>query len=212
MFKASTYVKLKLSLLQGKINQGLTININAMTNNYDFKSIYSAKALFTAVLIIIFCLAVDSVKAQTFYRSVSASQLDIPTITNVESTKEIKSEGAYLIKDGQLDEIYNLKLTLPAYIFHSSIADKKITFEKTHVMVLPIMGMVHLIGTLDVDGVKSTTNFQLGFYINSDQSITFKGTKSIKLNDFFKELSSKEIKVDIDFVLKNNLAVLTAKY
>ena len=185
-----------------------------MKNNYTLKSIYSAKALFSSVLVVLFCSVLNSVNAQTLYRSVSASHVGLATISSIAPVQEIKSEGAFLIKDGQLEEIYNLKLTLPATKFSSSIADKKITFEKTNVMVLPIMGMVHIIGTLDVDGVKSTTNFQLGFHVNSDQTITFKGTKAFKLNDLVEGLSSSELKVDIDFVLKNNksnLAVLTAK-
>ena len=130
-----------------------------------------------------------------------------------------ESEGTYLIKDGELDEIYSLKFVLPSAqlkTLHtdSLIGKKKIMFEQTRVMVLPIMGMVHCIGMLDIDGIRSTTSFHLGFSINSDQSITFKGTKLFKLNDFDENLSKEELKLDIDFILKsskNNLSVLTTK-
>ncbi|MEJ5996400.1 hypothetical protein WG904_18370 [Pedobacter sp. Du54] len=185
-----------------------------MRNNYTRTSTYPAPAIFACLLILGIALLTPLVKAQAFYRTVSSSQLNITAVPIVEPVYEIKSEGTYLIKDGMLDEIYNLRLTWPAIKFDSLVSDKKITFEQTRVMVLPIMSMVHIIGTLDVDGIKSTTNFQLGFHINSDQSITFKGVKLFKLNDLAKDLSSNELKLAIDFVLKNNknnLAVITAK-
>ncbi|MES2652669.1 MAG: hypothetical protein V4663_13080 [Bacteroidota bacterium] len=184
-----------------------------MRNNY-MHTTYSGSTRFAFILIVFFGLSVQLVNAQTFYKAVSASQLKMAIEPVVESSKGIKSEGAYLIKDGQLDEIYRLKLILPTMLLDSVLKDKKITFEQTRVMILPIMGMVHFVGTLDVDGIKSTTSFQLGFIVNSDQSITFKGTKLLKLSDLFNDLPKDELKLDIDFVLKNsksNLAVLTSK-
>ncbi|RYG06592.1 MAG: hypothetical protein EOO07_28945 [Chitinophagaceae bacterium] len=185
-----------------------------MKHNYAFGTSYAAKSIFTSVIIIIFCSAFTVANAQTLYRAVSASQIDINALTPSESNKGIISEGTYLIKDGQLDELYNLKLILQTSILDSLLGGKKVTFEQTRVMVLPIMGMVHVVGVLDVDGLKTTTSFQLGFSINSDQSITFKGNKLLKMNELVKEFPSSELKLDIDFVLKNtknNLAALKAK-
>lgn len=156
-----------------------------------------AKAIFSFTLIIFSLSFVKSANAQTL------SKITSIVSASISSNNDFKSEGAYLLKDGQLDEVYNLKFNLPT-------ADKKITFEQTHVMVLPIMGMAHFVGTLDIDGVRNVTSFQLGFLVNDDQSITFKGTKSIQLSD----LSKEELKVNIDFVLKNNrndLAIVTTK-
>ena len=176
--------------------------LKAMKNNY------TCTATFIFAFIVFFGLSVQLTSAQTSYTTVYAP--------NGLSTEP---EGAYLIKDGELDDIYNLKFVLPTtqlktLHIDSLIGNKKITFEQTRVMVLPIMGMVHFIGTLDVDGIRNTTSFQLDFSINRDQSITFKGTKLFKLSDFDENLSKEELKLDIDFVLKNsknNLSVLTTK-
>ncbi len=183
-----------------------------MTKIYK-ESTFSA-AIFASMLILFFGVSMPIAKAQTFYRSVSATQINMSAISSNIQSKEIKSEGSFLIKDGSLDEIYNLKLILPTVRLDSLIGSKKITFEQTRVMVLPIMGMVHVIGTLDVEGSKSTTSLQLGFVVNNDQSVTFKGAKMLKLSDLVKDFPGDELNFDINFVLrndKNNLVTLTAK-
>jgi len=190
-----------------------------MRNNYICTTAYFSKLIFSFLLIIYSSLYLTPANAQSLYRVVSASKVDLTASKSVETDKEVKIEGNYLIKNGQLDEIYNLKFVLPTaqlneHPIGALIKDKKITFEQTRVMVLPIMSMVHFVGILDVDGVQSTTSFQLAFLVNSDDSITFKGTKSFKWNDFIKDSLKDELKLDIDFVLKNNksdLAVLMAK-
>ena len=187
-----------------------------MRNNYNYTGLHASKATFTFVIVVFFGLFVQIANAQTLYNTVSASQVNIP---NGFTDAYTKSEGTYLIKDGELDDIYSLKLVLPTaqlktFLTDSLIGKKKITFEQTRVMVLPVMGMVHFIGMLDVDGVRSTTSFQLGFSINSDQSITFKGSKLFKLSDFDENLPKEELKLDIGFVLKNiknNQTVLKTK-
>ncbi len=181
-----------------------------MRNNYTCTTHSSTKTTSIFAIFLFMSFFAQFAYAQTFYGAVSSSKLEMSS----KIRGEIKSEGSYLIKDGQLDEIYKLKLLLPSTFLDSVLKDKKVVFEQTHVMILPIMGMVHFVGTLDIDGVKSTTSFQLGFIVNSDQSITFKGTKLLKLSDLFKDLPKDELKLDINFVLKNSkndLAALKAK-
>lgn len=182
-----------------------------MKNNYTRTT---APFIFASLLIVFFGFSFQSVNAQTFYKAVSASHLNITPNNRVGLHPEIKSEGTFLIKDGVLDEIYSLKLILPTKVDSRIIGDRKISFEQTRVMVLPIMGMAHFVGVLDVGGVKTTTSFQLGFALNSDQSITFKGTKLFKLSELGEGFPNEELKFELDFVLKNNkneLAALTAK-
>ena len=166
----------------------MNYKLNAMRNKNTYTAIF---------IFILFCaFFVQSTNAQTLYSTISAPQ------QNVVNELSTESEGSYLIKDGELDEIYGLKLKT---IFADSLTgNRKITFEQTRVMVLPIMGMVHFVGTLDIDGFRNTTSFQLGFLVNSDKSITFKGTKLLRLSDFDENLSKEELKLDIDFVLKNS--------
>lgn len=187
-----------------------------MRKNYACTTTFPAHFLFFFLFVLCFSLYIRPAVAQTLYRAVSASQVEKVIEANIEraSPMLIQSSGTYLIKDGQLDDIYNLKLIFPSVKLDSLIGNKPVTFEQTRIMVLPIMGMVHIVGTLDVDGAKSTTDFQLGFSINNDQSITFKGTKSFKLDDLVKGMSNQELKLDIDFVLKqdkNILVTLTSR-
>ncbi|MDT4840000.1 hypothetical protein FQZ97_738060 [compost metagenome] len=89
---------------------------------------------------------------------------------------------------------------------------KRIAFEQKRVMILPTMGMVHFVGVLDIDGVKNTTNFQLSFVVNEDESIHIKGTKKIKLSDFTKEAvytadiinPNDEVTLDVNLLLKQD--------
>ena len=169
---------------------------------------------FTFAFILVACIGlnVQSANAKTLNETSPVSNVKVSSEKN-EPKLLIKSEGAYSLKDGQLDEINKLKLTFPSSMDHVLI-DKKITFQQTHVMVLPIMGMVHFVGMLDVGGVKGIVSFQLGFTINPDQSLSFKGNKTIKLNDVASELPKHELMLTLDFDLKNDknaLAVVTAK-
>lgn len=123
----------------------------------------------------------------------------------------ILCEGSYQIKDGVLDDIFNMKLVLPAAKIDSLLGNKTYKFEQTRVMVLPILSMVHLVGVLDVDGVKNTTYFQLSFLVNEDESVQFKGTKKFNMGEFGQHFTGKDLQMEIDFVLKNkknNLASL----
>lgn len=185
-----------------------------MRNNYTCTTVNFGSILFAFILIVFCSLPSQSVCAQAFYKTLSASQLNIGVSVAGETNTTIKSEGIYFIKDGQLDDISKLKLTLPTSLLDSVLKDKKITFEQTHVMVLPIMGMAHFVGMLDVSGVKGIVSFQLGFTVNNDQSITFKGNKLVKLDDLAKEMPKHDLMLSLDFVLKNdknNLVALTSK-
>jgi len=190
-----------------------------MRNTYTSPAPFSTKTVFLFLFALSFMLSSQLVSAQALYTSASASSLNVNSTATVNLPSEIKSEGGFMIKDGQLDEIFNLKFDLPSNLLKSPtlsalLAGKKITFEQTRVMILPMMKMVHFVGTLDVGGVQSPASFILGFVVNSDESITFNGSKTFKQNDFAKNLPNNELKLDINFVIKNSrndLAVLTAK-
>lgn len=183
-----------------------------MKKNYSCTISNFGRILFALASFVIFNFSAQSANAQTLFKALSSSQINVeaqsPLVLNT-----IQSEGAYLIKDGQLDEINKLKLTLPPSSL-DVLRDKKITFEQTHVMVLPIMGMTHFVGMLDVGGIKGIVSFQLGFSLNADQSITFKGNKLVKLEELSKDLPKHDLMLELDFVLKNtktDLAVLSTK-
>ncbi|SFH45583.1 hypothetical protein [Pedobacter insulae] len=183
--------------------------------NYAFETSCFSKISFMFLLVTLLIGTTLQSDAQTLYRAVMAADLDLVqeplSELVVEAANEVKCEGRYLIKDGQLDEIYNLKFVLPSVQLNvqstnSNLGGKKVTFEQTQVMVLPMMGMVHVVGFLTIGGVSNTSSFLLKFKVNSDQSISFNGEKSVKLLEYFPAVSHEmmdEVQLNIDFVLKN---------
>jgi hypothetical protein len=182
------------------------------------------KAFNLFLLVVLITLFFQQVSAQTLYKTVAATQVNIQADLQyaTEQNSDIKSEGSFVIKDGTIDDISSFKFILPnsqlkTLFADSVIGDKSISFVQTHVMVLPLMGMVHFVGMLEVGGDQSWADFQLAFAVNSDQSITFKGTKVLKLSDYMKQpfynvsttKPKDEVTLKMNFVLKNNLAVLT---
>lgn len=145
-------------------------------------------------------------KAQVLYRSIAAAQIEMLDASKVGETINSNSQGRFTIKDGVLEDIHSFKFVLvdselKALLANQLATTDSISFEQSHVMVLPMMGMVHFIGKLTIGEVSNRADFQLGFVVNKDETVTFKGTKSIKLSDYAK--TEKEIMLDINFVLTN---------
>jgi hypothetical protein len=194
---------------------------NHLPKNFSHRRVSFVFFLFTLLI----GQAIES-RAQDLYRLAVVSDLkaleNSTTDPTLKSTKEIECEGSYLIKDGSLDEVYKLKFVLPsvqlkATTTNSLISDQKVTFEQTHIMVLPAMGMVHVVGSLTIGEITSTDSFMLKFKINEDQSIYFSGEKPVRLVLYYPNLAAKnsdEVQLALNFVLKNsknNSGVLAAK-
>lgn len=196
--------------------------------NYTYKIFCQRKVSFMFLLVTLFTVSTLQTNAQTLYRVSAVADVDVTESFSIEPvpvaepSKEVKCEGSYLIKDGQLDDIYNLKFVLPSVQLktqstNSIIGEKKITFEQTHVMVLPMMGMVHVVGALTIGDVSNTGSFLLKYKVNDDQSISFNGEKTVKLIQYYPDVVAKtvdELQLEINFVLKkdkNNLKGLTTE-
>ncbi len=122
-------------------------------------------------------------------------------------------EGNFIIKDGYLDDVKGFVLSIPLSavneIFSNNSPKENLDFKLTHVMVLPQMGLVHIVGDLEIAGTIKRTELDFNFKLNEDQSITLIGTKVIKLSDYKKDLISnslmvknkKEINLDLNLVL-----------
>ncbi|MGF1926166.1 MAG: YceI family protein, partial [Bacteroidia bacterium] len=61
---------------------------------------------------------------------------------------------------------------------------KYISFKQHHVMVLPTMKMIHLIGELNIAKVSRPVAFQLEFDFNKNKELVLKGKQAIQLSDF----------------------------
>lgn len=173
------------------------------------------------ILILLVTVLSSNVNAQMNYRAEGDSHIMITTDSNrnVISTavSSLVAEADFIIKDGVLDEVSSLKLRMPAQKVNES---SDLDFKLTHVMVLPIMRKIHVVGMLNINGISKRTDIDFNFVVNQDQSITLTGDKAINLSDFhtnstveFASLtkkSEKQLKLEMNFVFKNEPYKLTA--
>ena len=136
---------------------------------------------------------------------------------------KLNTEGNFTLKDGCLDEVksFALKMNLlPAdQDFSAHLTTDSLAFELTHVMILPYMNLVHIVGNMEVEGVTRRTELDFSYAVNEDQSLSLSGTKLIKLSDYRKVAkanaanprSNNEINLVFNLLLKNNHNFIAAK-
>lgn len=167
----------------------------------------------------VFALIGGNSYAQRNLNVISTSSVSFNNVVVNHPSGILSSQGDFNLVDGQLESINHLKIIIPVGQYRHLIADKEVkdttvVFEQKRVMVLPIMGMVHLVGTINVGGIKKSADFQLAYSVNENEEIVVKGSKMIPVNELFNtsdgsgdiNIRKEEVKVDINFVLKNNSA------
>ncbi|RZK48605.1 MAG: hypothetical protein EOO99_09810 [Pedobacter sp.] len=189
--------------------------------------LFSIKRL--TLILAAFAVGVVLFKSETFAQNMSIGQhsglslVFSDFVNNAENQFE-KCEGQILIKEGQLEDIQNLKFSMPKAILKSIendtlVIDKKVYFEQSRVMILPLMGMIHLIGELSIDGIKTTADFHLSYSVNEDQSVSFKGSKLLKsiemnqvnLNTVDVSKIKDDLTLEVDFKLNSDMNNMLAK-
>ena len=133
-------------------------------------------------------------------------------------TKAVKAEGIFVVKNGSLDEVksFSLKMSIgSSNIFvNQNIDVDSLDFKLTHVMILPQMKMIHIIGVLDVSGVSKRTEFDFNYVINEDLSLSLIASKTIKIRDFKKDIklsklaskqkNANDINLNLQLLFKQN--------
>jgi len=156
--------------------------------------------------------------AQNPYRVASESQIKISIDSNKTSLHESNSfsaQGSFIFKNGELDDVSSFDLVMPMNKSAEDLTATKdsISFKLTHVMVLPIMKKIHIVGFLNVAGVSTRTDFDFSFIVNADQTITMNGDKFIKLSDYRNETTTSmvsylsnndELKLSMNLIFKND--------
>jgi len=166
-------------------------------------------------------------QAQTPYRVEGDSQVKVAidstkgNFTATANLNELSVACDFVMKDGVLDNVNSFKLTMPIAKSNNlngiQVVDS-LGFKLTHVMVLPMMRLIHIVGMMDVGGVSSRTELDFNFVVNEDQSISLFGTKSIKLSDYNKDVKfnavalkeNKEVKLNLNLLFKSDQAKLAA--
>lgn len=200
-----------------------------MKNNYTSVSKRNNcfRKIFVFFLTITGATFFNTAHAQTPYKIEGDSQVKVAidstkgNFTATANLNELSAEGNFVMRDGLLDNVSSFKLTMPiakSNSLNGIQAVDSLGFKLTHVMVLPMMRLIHIVGMMDVGGVSSRTELDFNFVVNEDQSISLFGTKSIKLSDYNKDAKfnavalkeNKEVKLNLNLLFKSDQAKLAA--
>lgn len=197
-----------------------------MKNNYNAVSnpTTSFRNISLFFLILLGTVLSGKVNAQTNYKAEGESHVMITTATSNDvpsaTVNCVNAEGDFIIKDGVLDNISSLKLTVPIQKENEGLKNKNIDFNLSHVMILPIMKKIHVVGLLNVAGISQRAFIDFNYVINSDQSITLTGNKVINLKEFEKdaevqlaslnEKNENQLDLKMNFIFKNDTYKLSA--
>jgi len=165
--------------------------------------------------------------AQLFFANLEGSQVKISGSKNnvqfAPITKRFSCEGKFTMINGELEYLDALKFNLPinlknkeevvinAAVLNTAQPKNDINFELTHSMVLPELNMIHAIGYLAIQGVKTRVDFHLDYIENNNETITVMGKRLIKLSDYKKypisifanEQAQDIIQLDLKLVIKS---------
>lgn len=179
---------------------------------------------FSLTLLLFSLIALQEVKAQLYFANFEGSQIKISgTKSNAQIapiTTNFVCEGKFTSENGELQNLNSLNFTLPliknkALINPAQLATTSnqtdINFQLTHSMVLPELGMIHAIGFLNIQGVKTRIALHLDYIENNAETITVMGKKAIQLSDYkkdpisvFADAKTQDIiQLDIKLVIKN---------
>lgn len=183
--------------------------------------------LFSLTIVVTLLTGFQKLSAQLFFSNFEGSQIKISSSSNnaqfAPITNHFSCEGKFTMINGELDNLSNLKFNLPinaknknqalinTTVLNTNQPKNEINFELTHAMVLPELHIIHSVGYLDIQGVKSRIDLFLDYMENNSETITVMGSRSIKLSDYKKDFISvfadkkaqDVIQLDLKLVLKN---------
>ncbi len=187
--------QLKDITLRKKTNYILMKNLNINTVVFI--------KLFSLTLVLSVLTIVQNASAQLFFANFGGSQVKISNIKNngqfAPITNQLSCEGKFMMINGELQYLNALKFNLSINLKNKDLAlisndssntlqpNNEINFELTHSMVLPELNMIHAIGYLAIQGVKTRVYFHLNYMENDNETITIMGKRAIKLSDYKKE-------------------------
>jgi polyisoprenoid-binding protein YceI len=194
--------------------------------------------LFSLLLLMIVVVCISFVRAaneDTYYKSYDRSNILIEGSSNMGNwsiaATSFACDGQFVLEKGELQELSELNFALPVnqlrsenplmdaameeFFIHNQVIE--IRFKQTNAMVLSVMKMANVIGELQIGNKQHRVALQLSYVVNKDQSLTFRGTQSIKLSDYQLKMpeaifgaikSSDEVKVSLSVTLSNEQIAL----
>lgn len=153
-------------------------------------------------VIALMCItAFTTANAQT-YKVAAGSNIKVTGTSNLHdwemNAKTFTADASIVVKGDAIQDINSLNFTLPVKNLKSkeSLMDTrayktlneekfdKITFKLTEATVVPGQKVVKVTGNLTISGVTNLVTIQSAYVMNADESITFKGSRKMKMSDF----------------------------
>lgn len=183
--------------------------------------------LFSLTLALILLTGFQELSAQLFFANIEGSQVKISGSKNnmqfAPITNRFSCEGKFTMINGELQFLNALKFNLSlnskskdqglvnTMVLNTAQPQNDISFELTHSMVLPELNLIHAIGYLNIQGVKTRVDFRLDYIENNNETITVMGKRLIKLSDYkknpisiFEDAKKQDIiQLDLKLVIKN---------
>ncbi len=179
-------------------------NLNGMKNlNANTRRTRGYFSRFLALIVVLSMNAfTQKTQGQTSYKVMAGSQIKVSGTSNLHDWSTLANsfacDGNFIVKGGQMQNVSSLNFILPVTNLKSewSLMDtrtykalnaeqfKTITFKLTQATVVPQQKIIKAIGNLTIGGVTNEIAIQTAYVLNADETITCKGTKSIKMSDF----------------------------
>ena len=166
-------------------------------NTQKAKSFHS---IIAAMILLVLAAFSSSAHAQTAYKVAAGSQIKVSGTSNMHDWNMLSSDftcqGNFVMKEGDLQDVNALVFSLPvanlkskdklmdtrAYKALNEEKFKTISFKLTDATVIPQQKIIKATGDLTISGVTRPVTIQSAYVLNADQSITYKGSKSIKMS------------------------------
>ena len=162
------------------------------------------KTAFTRISAIAFLMMIgfgsQQVKAQ--YAVAPGSQITVAGTSNLHDwtmdASKFSCDAKMVVTSGQLKDITSLVFTLPvknlkskeslmdtrAYKALNADTHDKMTFKLTDATVVEAQKVIKVTGNLTISGVTKSISIQSNYVVNADESVSFKGSRAIKMSDF----------------------------
>lgn len=184
---------------------GIPLDHNQLLNDMKNSIIRTLSIQRYAMLSIVFTalgfsICANTAYSQTSYKSIAGSQIKATGTSNLHDWNMLAttftSEGSLKVRDGELQDISSLSFSLPvtnlkskedlldtrAYKALKTSEFNRITFKLKEATVLP-QQKIKATGDLTIAGVTNEIIIMSTYVMNSDETITFKGAKQIKMSD-----------------------------
>lgn len=171
-----------------------------------FNNGQALKASFTRICAVAFLvitgLTSQQLKAQTNYTVAPGSQISVAGTSNLHDwtmeASKFSCDGKLTVAGGQLKDINALTFVLAvknlkskeslmdtrAYKALNEESHANMTFKLTDATVVEAQKLVKVTGNLTISGVTKAITIQSNYVVGSDESVTFKGSRAIKMSDF----------------------------